>query len=108
MRSAGLLLLTMALAACGRTPCEPRTAVQVPTAPPAPLDEPDSKTAIAPGMAWIPGYWHWDDLRWLWVPGHWESPRAGQRWYPPRYAEQGDGRHYYRAGAFGCIDDDDE
>lgn len=55
--------------------------------PPAPLPE-LGWAAPAPGMSWIAGHWHWDELRreassdaadpcsaapsWVWVPGHWQ------------------------------------
>lgn len=104
-----LLILTLLLSACAsRSSCEPKTVLQVPTAPPAPLEEVDSQAPIAPGMTWIAGHWHWDDQRWVWSPGNWASTPPGQRWYPPRYNDLEDGRHSYRPGAFGCIAPDDE
>ena len=107
MRSVLLALLVLA-AGCGPSPCDPRVPVAVPTAPPAPLDEPDSKAPIAPGLAQIKGHWHWDGHRWLWMTTRWSSVPAGQRWYPPRYGTDGEGRPEYRAGAFGCADGDDD
>jgi len=103
-----LLLAGLAgLTGCSKASCEPRVPVQVPSAPPAPLDEPDSKAPIAPGLSWAGGHWHWDDHRWVWLPGHWASTPAGQRWLPPRYSESGE-KHFYRAGGFSCIEADDE
>lgn len=23
-----------------------------------------------PHAVWVPGFWHWDGVRWVWVPGH--------------------------------------
>lgn len=102
------LLLSLSLAGCAsRAACEPRAVVPTPTPPPAPLDEIE-QAPPAPGLTWVAGYWHWDDLRWLWVPGHWLSTPRGQRWYPAKYTEDGSGRPLYRPGALGCASDDDE
>lgn len=107
MRLASLLLLSLLTACASHARCELPVTVQVPTAPPAPLDEPDSKAAIAPGMTWIAGHWHWDGYRWLWLTGRWASTPAGQRWVKARYRDD-NSEHFYRPGAFSCADGDDE
>lgn len=109
MRLVFPLLFCLLSGCASRTaPCEPRVVLATPTAPPALLEEADSKAPIAPGMTWIAGHWHWDGLRWVWSPAHWASTPPGQRWYPPRYADLGDGRFAYRPGAFGCVETDEE
>ena len=58
---------------------DPEPGIVVPKAPPAAIEElpPDQKPEGA-NVAWIPGYWGWDDERsdFLWVSGVWRSPAA--------------------------------
>ncbi|MCU0655695.1 MAG: hypothetical protein MUF64_10540 [Polyangiaceae bacterium] len=104
-----LLLLCWGLAGCSSGPaCEPRVPVQVPTAPPEPLEETESKAPVAPGMTWVQSHWHWDGRRWVWSPGHWASAPPGRRWAPPRYTVGDDGQHLYTPGTFGCIAQSEE
>ena len=44
-----------------------------PPEPPAPLPE-IRYAAPAPGMAWVPGTWHWNGADYVWIPGRWETP----------------------------------
>lgn len=81
---------------CGARP----PTVAVPTPPPAPLEE-VQQAAPAPNMAWIPGEWHWDGVRYVWVPGHWATPPAGQRWIPASHS-RANGGATFQAGSFGC------
>jgi hypothetical protein len=99
----GLALAGTALGCTTRDRCEVKTAeAVVPGPPPPPLSE-VPHAAAAPGMAWIPGHWHWDELRYTWIPGHWASPAPGQRWYPPETVwDEAHGRYIFRAGGFGC------
>jgi len=32
-----------------------------------------------PGATWVPGYWHWDGVRYVWQRGHFEDdvPASG-------------------------------
>lgn len=54
-------------------------------APPELIKElpPDQRPAGA-NVAWIPGYWSWDDERtdYLWVSGIWRSLPPGRQWLP--------------------------
>jgi hypothetical protein len=52
-------------------------------------------------MEWVPGYWHWDAIRYVWVPGHWETPPPGLRWQAAEARREGKGYRYY-AGGWGC------
>ena len=58
---------------------DPEPGIVVPKAPPAAIEElpPDQKPEGA-NVAWIPGYWAWDDERsdFLWVSGVWRTPAA--------------------------------
>jgi hypothetical protein len=68
--------------------------------PPKPLPEfPSARPA--PGMEWVPGYWHWDATHYVWVPGHWEAPPPGRRWRPAETERKGAG-YRYRAGGWAC------
>jgi hypothetical protein len=53
--------------------------------PPASIAEvpPDMRPAVA-DIAWIPGYWAWDDERsaFIWVSGVWRNPPPGCSWVP--------------------------
>jgi hypothetical protein len=96
------LAAALALAGCavGTAPCEPRQTYAVTSPPPGPLPETPSARPT-PGMVWVPGYWHWDAIRYVWVPGHWETPPPGRRWLPAETRGEGDGYRYY-AGVWGC------
>ncbi len=57
----------------------------IPKAPPEPVDElpPDQRPEGA-NVAWIPGYWGWDEDRadFLWVSGVWRVMPSGRKWVP--------------------------
>lgn len=102
MRLGPIVAFAIALAGCS-TPetCRPRTVVEVPTRPPAPL--PEAITAPpADGMDWIHGAWGWDGVRWVWVPGHWATPpKPGVRWFPGEIRAEG-GHLTWTAAGYGC------
>jgi hypothetical protein len=64
--------------------------VVVPKAPPDAIDElpPDQKPAGA-NVAWIPGYWAWDDDNedFLWVTGVWRFLPPGRQWVAGYWAK---------------------
>jgi hypothetical protein len=64
---------------------DPEPGIMVPKAPPAAIEElpPDQKPEGA-NVAWIPGYWAWDDDRddFLWVSGIWRVLPPGRQWMP--------------------------
>lgn len=66
-------------------PFDPEPGIVVPKAPPDPIEEvaPDQRPAGA-NVAWIPGYWGWDDERndFLWVSGIWRALPPGRQWVP--------------------------
>lgn len=64
---------------------DPDPGVVVSKAPPAAIEElpPDQRPEGA-NVAWIPGYWAWDDERndFLWVSGVWRALPPGRQWVP--------------------------
>ena len=72
----------------------PEPGVVVPKAPPDSIEElpPDQKPAGA-NVAWIPGYWAWDDDRddFLWVSGVWRALPPGRQWVPGYWNRTDDG-----------------
>ena len=64
---------------------DPEPGIVVPKSPPAAIEElpPDQKPEGA-NVAWIPGYWAWDDERndFLWVSGIWRDLPPGRQWVP--------------------------
>jgi hypothetical protein len=73
---------------------DPQPGIVVPKAPPAPIEEvpPDQKPEGA-NVAWIPGYWGWDDDRsdYLWVSGIWRALPPGRQWVPGYWGQSGQG-----------------
>ncbi len=62
---------------------EPAAAVIVSRAPVQPIEEiPPDQRPDAANVAWIPGYWAWDDERddFLWVSGVWRVVPPGRQW----------------------------
>ena len=68
---------------------DPQAGIVVPKAPPAAIEElpPDQKPE-GTNVAWIPGYWAWDDERndFVWVSGIWRSLPPGRQWVPGYWA----------------------
>lgn len=55
-------------------------------APPAPLHE--AAPTVQPGYAWAPGYWAWNNNRYVWVRGRTVMQRDGYNWVPDRWVQQ--------------------
>ena len=76
---------------------DPEPGIVAPQAPPADIEElpPDQRPAGA-NVAWIPGYWAWDDERndFLWVSGIWRSLPPGRQWVPGYWAESQQGSQW--------------
>jgi hypothetical protein len=72
----------------------PEPGIVVPKAPPAPIEEvpPDVKPE-GENVAWVPGYWAWDDERndFIWVSGVWRALPPGRQWVPGYWVKTGDG-----------------
>ena len=73
---------------------DPEAGIVVPKAPPAAIEElpPDQRPEGA-NVAWIPGYWGWDDERndFLWISGIWRDLPPGRQWVPGYWGESGQG-----------------
>lgn len=64
---------------------DPQPGVVAPMAPPEPIEEvTPNQRPEGSNVAWIPGYWAWDDERndFLWVSGIWRSLPPGRQWVP--------------------------
>ena len=64
---------------------DPEPGLVVPKAPPAAIEEvPPEQRLEGANVAWIPGYWGWDDERhdFLWVSGIWRDLPPGRQWVP--------------------------
>jgi hypothetical protein len=72
---------------------EPRPTPAVPKQPPANLEEMPPDERPEGDVAWIAGYWAWDDDRqdFLWVSGCWRVKPDGKDWVPGYWREQGAG-----------------
>ena len=73
---------------------DPEPGIVVPKAPPAAIEElpPDQRPEGA-NVAWIPGYWGWDDERsdFLWVSGIWRALPPGRQWVPGYWGKSAQG-----------------
>jgi hypothetical protein len=73
---------------------DPEPGIEVATAPPEPIEEiaPDQRPA-GENVAWIPGYWGWDDERndFLWVSGIWRALPPGRQWVPGYWGQSPQG-----------------
>src|SRR5262249_9274077 len=80
-------------------PFDPKSGIVVPKQPPAPIEElPPEQKPEGDNVAWISGYWTWDDERkdyvWVsgiyrvvppsrqWMPGYWNKIDSGYQWVP--------------------------
>jgi hypothetical protein len=73
---------------------DPEPGVVVPKAPPAAIEEiPPGQRPAGANVAWIPGYWGWDDERhdFLWVSGIWRDLPPGRQWVPGYWGQSGQG-----------------
>ena len=74
--------------------------IVVPKAPPAAIEElpPDQKPE-GTNVAWIPGYWSWDDERndFVWLSGIWRALPPGRQWVSGYWA-QAAGGHQWTSG----------
>src|SRR5208283_3943650 len=62
---------------------DPLPGVVATKAPPAAIEElPPGQKPVGANVAWIPGYWGWDDERsdFLWVSGIWRDLPPGRQW----------------------------
>ena len=68
---------------------DPRPGPVVPEPPPSAVDEaPPAEKPAGDHVAWIPGYWAWDDeaRQFIWVSGFWRELPPGRAWVPGYWA----------------------
>ena len=73
---------------------DPEPGIVVPKAPPAAIEEvPPEQRPEGANVAWIPGYWGWDDERndFLWVSGIWRALPPGRQWVPGYWGKSAQG-----------------
>ncbi|MHB8900299.1 MAG: hypothetical protein ACYC6Y_16235 [Thermoguttaceae bacterium] len=73
---------------------DPEPGIVVPKAPPAAIEElPPAQKPEGANVAWIPGYWGWDDERsdFLWVSGVWRALPPGRQWVPGYWGRSAQG-----------------
>jgi hypothetical protein len=73
---------------------DPEPGVVAPKAPPAAIEEvPPEQRLEGANVAWIPGYWAWDDERndFLWISGIWRALPPGRQWVPGYWGKSGEG-----------------
>jgi hypothetical protein len=61
----------------------PEPGIVVTSGPPDPIEEiPPAERPEGDNVAWIPGYWAWDDERneFLWISGTWRALPPGRQW----------------------------
>ena len=66
--------------------------VAVARVPPLAIEElPPEQRLARTNVAWIPGYWGWDDERsdFLWVSGIWRALPPGRQWVPGSWGASG-------------------
>ena len=76
---------------------DPEPGLVAPKAPPPAIEElPPEQRPEGVNVAWIPGYWAWDDERtdFLWVSGIWRSLPPGRQWVPGYWARSGQGAQW--------------
>ena len=78
-------------------PAPPVNEVVTGTQPPPPIMEVQPAQPFATAV-WIPGYWHWNGVRYAWVVGRWSPRPAGHEWEAHRWDRREDGRWVERAG----------
>lgn len=73
---------------------DPEPGIVVSKAPPAAIEElPPSQKPEGANVAWIPGYWGWDDERsdFLWVSGVWRALPPVRQWVPGYWGQSAQG-----------------
>jgi len=73
---------------------DPEPGIVVAKAPPAAIEEvPPGQRPVGDNVAWIPGYWGWDDERndFLWISGIWRALPPGRQWVPGYWGKAAQG-----------------
>ena len=80
---------------------DPEPGLIIDTAPPEPIEElPPEHQLEGDNVAWIPGYWIWDDERddFVWLSGVWRDMPPGRQWVPGYWETLPEGRYQWVAG----------
>ncbi|HVK10189.1 MAG TPA: hypothetical protein VM597_15590 [Gemmataceae bacterium] len=75
----------------------PTAGIISPKAPPELVEElPPDQRPEGDNVAWISGYWHWDDeaKEFLWVSGIWRNLPPGRTWVPGYWGEATEGHQW--------------
>ncbi len=84
----------------GMVSFDPKPGVVVDAQPPSAINEvPPEQRLKGDNVAWIPGYWAWDEDQndFLWVSGIWRNLPPGRQWFPGYWAEVG-GHYQWSSG----------
>lgn len=86
---------------------DPKPGPTAPKQPPALVEEvpPDQKPE-GDNVAWITGYWQWEDDRkdFVWVSGFWRVMPPGRKWVPGYWMNQDDGTAQWVGGYWAGAD----
>lgn len=81
----------------GMVSYDPEPGIVVAPPPPEPIEEiPPEERPEGDDVAWIPGYWGWDDERsdFLWISGTWRALPPGRAWVAGYWRESGQGHQW--------------
>ena len=84
----------------GTVSYNPEPGVLVKVQPPAAIEEvPPEQQLEGDNVAWIPGYWAWDEEQndFLWISGIWRNLPPGRQWVPGYWADS-DGQYQWTSG----------
>jgi hypothetical protein len=73
---------------------DPKPGLTVAKGPPAAVEEvPPEEKPVGDNVAWIPGYWGWDEERrdFIWVSGFWRVMPPDRQWVPGYWKQASDG-----------------
>lgn len=76
---------------------DPEPGIVVTNAPPEPIEEvPPEERPEGNNVAWIPGYWAWDDERsdFLWISGTWRALPPDREWRAGYWAQTSQGHQW--------------
>lgn len=84
----------------GTVSYDPEPGALIDQQPPTAIEEvPPEQRLEGDNVAWIPGYWAWDEDQsdFIWVSGIWRNLPPGRQWVPGYWADA-DGRHQWTSG----------
>lgn len=76
---------------------DPEPGLVIPRSPPAAIEElPPLHQPEGDNIAWIPGYWAWDDDRedFIWISGIWRAVPPDRQWIPGYWAPASNGAQW--------------